>query len=587
MSEINKTIKHLKNNDQDFEFYPTTQEILDLIKKDMFNLFTTTKREKFFYKNNSSKPKVYEYGLFLNKYNDSLIEILDIGAGNGDALNTLGEFLNGNKFTDQSYWKELPSDEYLNYNTDNYQIKVCKNAIEKSHILTSSYKKNRIKFVGTDFFELDLQNKKYDVIFSNPPYSIYKSWINHLLLNILGKPIIYLVIPTSWKTDERIVSLLSIKNGFNCKTLGIFNFKNAERIANVEVDILKIEVIEEKNNIKDDISKLFESNFKKTDSEIPIEQASEHNSNINEFKNDYANFLFNEYNKEIETLNKSLIEISYVSLSSLQEIFEMNLQDIILKYNELRKKIKHQYWNKIIQKVCLIEKRMIKKYRDNLMESIIDKSLDFNLSNIYFIISEVIKISSENLNKQTLDVYNSLLLSSPVEKYKSNKRMFVDNNVVLKDERIKLTPRIVIENGRWKKALEMNYKDEATGFLSSYFKEKLSDLMIVFKNIGFDSSFNLDTETWIPGKNKLIKGLYLNREIILMEVKPFLNGNVHIKLNKEVLLKFNVIKGLLEGWINNVSEITDEFDIDENTAIKLIQDHINNRRLLEMVILNK
>lgn len=587
MSNINKTIKHLKNNGQDFEFYPTTQEILELIKIDMFNSFTTTKRDKFFIKHNSSEPKIYETGLFLKNCNDNHIEILDVGAGDGNALNNLGDFLNGNKFNDESYWRDLPENEYLNYNTDNYQIKVCKNAIEKSHILTSEYKTNRIRFVGADFFELDLQNKKYDVIFSNPPYSIYKSWISHLLSNIFGKPIIYLVIPTSWKTDERIVSLLSIKNGFNCKTLGIFNFKNAERIANVEVDILKIEVIEEKNNIKDDIIKLFESNFKRTDSEILIEQDSKHNSNINEFKNDYANFLFNEYNKEIETLNKSLIEISYVSLPSLQEIFGMNLQGIILKYNELRKKIKHQYWNKIIQKVCLIEKRMIKKYRDNLMESIIDKSLDFNLSNIYFIISEVIKISSENLNKQTLDVYNSLLLSSPVEKYKSNKRMFVDNNVVLKDERIKLTPRIVIENGRWKKALEVNYKDEVTGFLSSYFKEKLSDLMIVFKNIGFDSSFNLDTETWIAGKNKLIKGLYLNGEIILMEVKPFLNGNVHIKLNKELLLKFNVIKGLLEGWINNVSEIIDEFDIDENTAIKLMQDHINNRKLLEMVILNK
>lgn len=587
MSNINKTIKHLKNNDQDFEFYPTTQEILELIKIDMFNSFTTTKRDKFFIKHNSSEPKIYETGLFLKNCNDNHIEILDVGAGDGNALNNLGDFLNGNKFNDESYWRDLPENEYLNYNTDNYQIKVCKNAIEKSHILTSEYKTNRIRFVGADFFELDLQNKKYDVIFSNPPYSIYKSWISHLLSNIFGKPIIYLVIPTSWKTDERIVSLLSIKNGFNCKTLGIFNFKNAERIANVEVDILKIEVIEEKNNIKDDISKLFESNFKRTDSEILIEQDSRHNSNINEFKSDYANFLFNEYNKEIETLNKSLIEISYVSLPSLQEIFGMNLQGIILKYNELRKKIKHQYWNKIIQKVCLIEKRMIKKYRDNLMESIIDKSLDFNLSNIYFIISEVIKISSENLNKQTLDVYNSLLLSSPVEKYKSNKRMFIDNNIDLKDERIKLTPRIVIENGRWKKALEVNYKDEVTGFLSSYFKEKLSDLMIVFKNIGFDSSFNLDTETWIAGKNKLIKGLYLNSEIILMEVKPFLNGNVHIKLNKELLLKFNVIKGLLEGWINNVSEIIDEFDIDENTAIKLMQDHINNRKLLEMVILNK
>jgi 16S rRNA G1207 methylase RsmC len=113
---INKLVKEIKASNQDFEWYPTTDEIIDLIKADL-------------------KDSYDREGIFKS--------VLDVGAGNGQTLNKLTD---GNKY-----------------------------AIEKSEILVSNMPAN-IFMVGTDFYENSLIDKKVDIVFSNPPYSQYKEW---------------------------------------------------------------------------------------------------------------------------------------------------------------------------------------------------------------------------------------------------------------------------------------------------------------------------------------------------------------------------------------------------------------------------
>lgn len=562
MSNIAPLINELKLNNQDFEFYPTTDEIIDVIKQDMFSNFTSTSK----YKKTFSKYSDIEKGLFLSmSISNEKISILDIGAGNGQTLNKLASFLNGFKFNDVYYSQS----DVLNYDSPtSRELKVQKYAIEKSSILAHGFKANNINFVGSDFFETSLS--KFDVIFCNPPYSNYKLWINNLLNNIIGQPVIYLVIPSLWKEDNNLNELFK-KQNVEITILDSFDFLQADRVARVNVDVLKLKVLDSKNPLKDSIQNLFKQNFKEDiKDELKFEQKENKQNLINLNKQDYPTFICNEYNKEINSLNSALTEISKISLSSLETIFGLDLNGIVYKFSNLKSNVCNKYWNLIIDKVCTIEKRLIKRHRTNLLSNIIDKNLDFNLSNIYYIIEQIVSITSEKLNEQVLDVYNELLVNSPVEKYKSNKRIFSDNDTELKDQRVKLTPRIILELGYWNKAIETDWQNKPTNKLSGYAIDKINDILIVIKSLGFETSFNPANETFEKGKTKSILGTFNGKEINILDLKAFLNGNLHIKLNKDILIKFNIVKGILEGWVNSASEIMDEFEVNEEQAINAL-----------------
>ena len=177
------------------------------------------------------------------------------------------------------------------------------------------------------------------------------------------------------------------------------------------------------------------------------------------------------------------------------------------------------------------------------------------------------------MNEQILIVYNDLIKNSPTEKYKSNHKFFVEQKTELKDEFVKLTQRIILEMGYFSNgALDSNYKGELSGKLTSNAANKILDLIIVIESLGYKIGFDPFNNEWKRGKITKINGVSLtnNNDIEIMEVKVFQNGNIHIKLNKKILEKLNIIKGLLDGWITNVNEIIDEFDVDENTAIEMI-----------------
>ena len=99
----------LKNNDEDFEWYPTTDEIIQKM-----NRYIKEKLDGEF-----------------NRFS-----FLDIGAGDGRVLDS---FENSNKLY----------------------------AIEKSLLLIEKMSKN-IMVIGTDFLQQTLLDKKVDIIFSNP-----------------------------------------------------------------------------------------------------------------------------------------------------------------------------------------------------------------------------------------------------------------------------------------------------------------------------------------------------------------------------------------------------------------------------------
>lgn len=177
----NATIENLKQNNQDFEWYPTTQAMLECIKNDL--------------------P-------FYTKRENESINIIDCGAGDGRVLDFLAG--DGDKF-----------------------------AIEKSKILLSKHSKD-ITPIGTDFYQCTLIDKAVDVVFSNPPYSEYELWASKIIKEA-NAPVIYLIIPERWTESKPIKSALEQRRVKDPKVIYKGDFMDAERSARAKVNIIRVD----------------------------------------------------------------------------------------------------------------------------------------------------------------------------------------------------------------------------------------------------------------------------------------------------------------------------------------------------------
>ena len=195
MKTVNQLVAEIKENGQDFEWYPTTSEIV--------KAFATFLKKK---------KKLRENFGFCGS-------ILDIGCGNG------------------GFFQKLCSDSLFK--------NVKKYGIEKSMILSEQLPDDVI-LLGTDFNQQTLIDKKVDIVFCNPPYSEYDEWAEKIILQSNCNAIA-LVIPNRWARNERIKYALERRN-MQAKVIGTYDFSNAERKARATVDLLFISAKETESN---------------------------------------------------------------------------------------------------------------------------------------------------------------------------------------------------------------------------------------------------------------------------------------------------------------------------------------------------
>ena len=291
-------VRKLKENEEDFEFYPTTTEILTALYWDI----------------NGPKTKP---GLHGRKRE---ISLLDIGAGNCKLLSVFKDIASSQPLLDEVYYNEIPrADEmieksviavkeltsykeklnvvYANGEEDNinlhqfvltlknnpienidlssleifthfkltdkewllekisnYELPTSKRyhrehnvvkinkymAIEKSQILINNMPEEAF-VIGTDFKEQTLIDKKADIIFSNPPYKEYSYWSEKIIKEANASSI-YLVIPQRWDNQENIIQAIKKRNA-TYTIIGEFDFLNSEdRTARAKVNLLRIDM---------------------------------------------------------------------------------------------------------------------------------------------------------------------------------------------------------------------------------------------------------------------------------------------------------------------------------------------------------
>lgn len=551
-------IEQLKENNQDYELYPTNKRMIRTIFEHM--------------------DKDY-------------VSVLDIGCGTcnfkkyfeelAEELYNI-EFKQSEKKLEEYYENKIKEWEsennkkydrihgYISKGTPSARKKKISNyfVIEKSKILIDRLDKDTM-VLGTDFHNTLLLDKPVSTVFCNPPYSEFKEWM-YKIIEEANCYNIYLIVPTRWKDDKKIESLLKRKE-LKVNILETTDFLDAERKARANVDILYIKKNDKYNrynsNLKDVEEDAFLDWFNKTfevkdksDEEKKLYEWEVKNNKEREIKNnlvpgqDKAEQLVTIYNTEMKKLFDNFKAICSLDIDVL-ETMGIDKEKIMNTIKDKTKNLKLLYWGIVFSELETITDRLTKKTRDRLFDKFKQfHTIDFTPSNIYAVLIWIIKNSNKYYNEQLVDFYKEMSSFDNCSMYKSNQKVF--NRDDWRYRRIEesglkytLDYRIVCSNYLF--GVEKDYSGDIRDYRHG---ETLRDIKAIFGNLGFEIR-NIEQATRFGEKYYAMD--YEGKT--LFEYKCYKNGNLHIKFNLEFTKALNVEVSRLLGWIRTAEDIKKEF----------------------------
>lgn len=515
---VTELVKQLKEQGQDFEWYPSTDEMISKIT-----------------------PSIIDEMKSGSLYN---LNILDIGAGNGKVLEKIKENL------------QKEGKEYISFN---------KYAIEKSDILIEQMQRD-VVVIGGDFYEISLIEKTYfNIVFCNPPYSEYESFASRIIKELKANRI-FLILPSRWKDSKEIKNAIySRKDDLKCHNiLGEFDFLNAQRQARAKVEI--VEFIFNKYRFDDKNNDLFISSLKEcfnidleniqNRSEKDEEFENDIKREINEVKNeDLIEKLISLYNKEFEKLNYSLNNFNNIPKSILSNL-RIDKESIAEAIQGEIKGIKFVFWKELFNRLDSINERLIPKYRLRLADTFSSLNIDFNFSNIKSACLYVIKNANYYVDLGVLDLFDDFTEHGALE-YKSNKK-FIFSSWRHTDDKFKakkLDYRVVYPCGSLSSISELWDKLSTIAKLLGFIPCSTNyNLINHYKNYDYISGQFEDKsegDCFFINHNK--------EEEIFFSFRAYKNGNLHFNFNKEFIACFNIAVGKLRKWINNKAEAKENF----------------------------
>ena len=512
-------INQLKESDQDFEFYPTTNEIIRSLVADL-------------------KEQTWR------SHRRTSTSMLDIGAGNGKVLKAVRDAKVG------------IHDLY---------------AIEKSAILRGQLDAD-IFVVGTEFHQQSLLTKTLDVVFCNPPYSEFEAWAVKIIRECAGSAA-YLVIPQRWEKSTEIADALAYRRT-SAKIIGNFDFEDAEdRAARAKVHLLKIDF----RDGDDAFDRFFAEQF----SDL-IEKFKQPDEKTGEAKKktfqglvvgaDYPDRMVELYHLEMANIQRNYQLVSELDADLLRE-FEVTPARIMALLKQRLTSLRNAYWHELFSRMRPITERLTSKTRKSLLDTLqLNAHVDFTVSNIHAVLVWAIKNANRYIESQLIETYEMMVDKANVVLYKSNQRVFVqhgwrysadDNTHYALDYRI-VTHRVG--------GIKQGYSWENRQGLCQRAHEFLGDLITIANNLGFLSSpdvaeLNGQGENWASGKPRSF--YYQTTEgktEILFEARAFQNGNIHLRLAKKFILALNGEFGRLKGWIRDAAEAVTELN-DKDAAL--------------------
>jgi hypothetical protein len=523
MKTISQLVSEQKENNEETEFYPTTQEMVNAIVDKIYESFPLYKSCK---------------------------RLLDIGCGNG------------------CFFEKID-------NTHKLSDYIEKFGIEKSSILLNNLP-STVTLLGTDFNEQTLIDKEMDLIFCNPPYSVYEEWATRIIREGNSTAIV-LIIPERWKNSQSINQALKARH-LEAECIGNYNFLDAERRARAKVDILYIDMSNRHNKV-DAFDLWFDNDFKisavkNSTTDYQFEKSKENiisqelisSGNIAEqlvsfYQKDMEN-LFNNY-KALEKLDYDLLQVLNVDIANLKKSLKEKI-----------KGLKYIYWKQLFDRYNEITSRLTSYSKDKFLNKLYKNAeIDFTIGNIYAVTLWIIKNSNIMFDDQLKDYYLNLASSESIQMYKSNKRFTSDEWKYLKDnaERFvyfyknkpdKMGKNFCYDYRIIYKKCYHNWEDNN---LSSNTFDFVWDTINIAKNLGFKFDNPFEKNRWYTKEISEINILYEDK-IPFVNMKLYQNGNIHLKFDIKFMQKLNVESARLFGWINSKEEASEDLGISVQDA---------------------
>lgn len=532
---IQQTIIELKENNEDFELYPSSKEML---------------------------WKIYEVM-------PNGAKVLDIGCGTCNFKKYAEEY---DKVQEQQYLQDI--DRYHKKLIDRYPDRPCRliskyYVIEKSKILIDKLDKDTI-VLGTDFYNTLLIDKKADTYFCNPPYSEYVEWTTRILADGNFKEA-FLIIPQRWKENEQISRVIE-KYNITSNVLGSFDFLEAERPARAKVDVIRFSKNPTKydyrwRDLNDFNEKAFDNWFDETfkmrdsakenkyESEIEREEKEKIKNQLVGCKSK-GDFLVNLYNEEQKKLFEQFQSICSLDTDTLLTI-GVKKEAIKEAIKQKIVSLKTKYWKIVFDEFEEITERLTSETRRHMFDRFKElQTVDFTLENIYPLILWVIKNANGYYDEQLLSFFKKLSSPDNVKPYKSNQKVFERDkwrhNRFENPEKVShytLDYRIIMSS-----PFRTDYSGRFDGFDYGC-SEKLQDIFTIAKNLGFEIGL-CDIPKDFGEKCTV---LYARSDKTFMEYRAYKNGNMHVKFDMEFAKALNVECSRLLGWIRSKEDIKKEF----------------------------
>ena len=504
------TIKNLRNQEEDFEWYPTTNEILESFEKDLETFMEDSRKRT---------------------YNCSFV---DIGAGDGKVLKRVKEKFKTNLFVEKS--------QFHNSNMD------------KDFCL-----------MGTDFHKTTFIDKEVDIVFCNPPYSEFKEWARKILKEFYQGTLIYLVIPERWENDIDIQNIIRDRK-IDFEIVGNFDFKNSEdRKARAKVHLIRF-YIRKLSDKGDPFFNFFSETFDYPEKEEEGKEEDKKESELVGGEN-LIERLCTIYDCRLMSLQENYRKICELDFSLLRE-FEISKESLS---NSLKSKIrglKKKCWQEFFEGMDGINTRLTSSSRNKMLSLLNDRTgVDFNIENCYNVILWVVKNANKYFEDQFLEIYDKLTEFANVENYKSNQRVFTKDkfrysNSYYEDSELRPTHyklrignRIVLERCG---GLERHQFSVRTG-ISETSAKFIGDLMTIAGNLGFKVlSDRPQPYEWDGNESKDFFVEVDGKEELLFRVRAFYNRNMHFQFLPEFIHALNIQHGKLRGWLNSKEDVENE-----------------------------
>lgn len=504
----------LKEAGQDFEFYPTSRAMIAALSRHLEADWRSNRRS-----------------------------ILDVGAGNGKVLDGLRD----GGFSGDFY------------------------AIEKSPLLIQELPPH-VVVVGTDFEQQTLIDKAVEIIFSNPPYSVFAEWTVKILEESCADSV-YLIIPQRWRDNDAIQNAAKVSN-FNHLVVESFDYAEAEgRPSRAKVDL--VHFFRDRYDQKvDPFATWFRAHFA---FDVEQEDGGQYSSKYQREEQkrkevresadmirggDLIESLVELYQKDMERLLANYKALESLNRDILKEL-GVELPNLIAGLKEKISGLKSLYWDELFSRLEKITSRLASKSRKAMLETIRrHNQVDFTVDNVSAVLIWVLKNCNRYFESQLVDVFEKMANKDNVRNYKSNARIFNGDWRFSRDERVNshyaLDYRIVWHT--YGAILAQDSWSENIHGLGLDAANLLNDICTVAGNLGFKVLHRANDFSWSSGS--LAKFTLKDGRTEFMEVRAYKNGNVHIKLNQDFQRALNVEAGRILKWVGSAEEAAAEMDLD-------------------------